>query len=490
MKKSNLLLTGLLAALVGGGSSYLVNKSFQAQELKNQEYESFGDLKPLNTNFNGVNNQVGSIDFSDVASQSIHGVVHISNYQTVGRGKGIDPFLEKFFGGSPQRNHGSLALVGIGSGVIVSHDGYIATNNHVVDGAEKIEVVLNNNKTYSAKLLGVDPTTDLALLKIEEKDLTYIPFGNSDEAKVGEWVMAVGNPFNLNSTVTAGIISAKSRNINLIRSRERLAIESFIQTDAAVNPGNSGGALINTRGELIGINTAIASPTGAYTGYSFAVPSIIVKKVMDDIKEYGTVQRALLGVSIADVDASLASAKRLTVDQGVYISAVTATGAGGEAGLELGDVIIKVDDRSIDNTAQLQEYLGRFRPGDQVKVTYLRGGKEYATTIKLKNKVGTTEVVKSGDRAVVSIFGSDMQSLTTQELRSKGLTSGIRIVKVGGKFANFGIPDGFVIVRVEKRRVQNPEDILALLANYPEGSGVLIEGINPNGAQAYFGIGW
>ena len=212
MKKSNLLLTGLLAALVGGGSSYLVNKSFQAQELKNQEYESFGDLKPLNTNFNGLNNQVESIDFSDVASQSIHGVVHISNYQTVGRGKGIDPFLEKFFGGSPQRNHGSLALVGIGSGVIVSHDGYIATNNHVVDGAEKIEVVLNNNKTYSAKLLGVDPTTDLALLKIEEKDLTYIPFGNSDEAKVGEWVMAVGNPFNLNSTVTAGIISAKSRN--------------------------------------------------------------------------------------------------------------------------------------------------------------------------------------------------------------------------------------------------------------------------------------
>lgn len=490
MRKSNLLLTGFVAAVIGTGSSYLVNKSFDKESEPTQSYQSFGDLNPVETNFNKLENFNGGVDFSDVAGKAVHGVVHISNYQKVGSSRSRDPFLEKFFGGSQPQGDSKLALAGIGSGVIISPDGYIATNNHVVNGAEKLEVILNDNKTYPAKLLGIDPTTDLALIKIEAQDLTFIPIGNSDDAKVGEWVMAVGNPFNLNSTVTAGIISAKSRNINLIRSRERLAIESFIQTDAAVNPGNSGGALINTRGELIGINTAIASPTGAYTGYSFAVPSIIVKKVMDDIKEFGTVQRALLGVSIADVDATLAKAKGLKVDQGIYLSAVNSTGSGADAGLQVGDVIIKADGRVMNNTAQLQEYLGRFRPGDQVKITYLREGIEVTTNVKLKNKIGTTGIVKKGDRAVVSVYGSDMQSLTREDLQKKGISNGVKVVRVGGKFDNYGIPDGFVIVRVEKRRVQTPEDIIALLANYPEGSGVLIEGINPNGAQAYYGIGW
>ncbi|MDB4835376.1 Do family serine endopeptidase [Cyclobacteriaceae bacterium] len=490
MKTSNILLSAVVAALVGGAASLGVHRFFTQQTQSETEYESFGDLSVTSANFNRLEGTQGLPELSVAAEKSLHGVVHISNYQAVGRGHQRDPFLDRFFGESYKDDGGEkLQLVGIGSGVVISPDGYIATNNHVVRGAKKLEVVLNDNRSYHAELVGVDPTTDMALLKIDEKELSFIPFGNSDEARVGEWVLAVGNPFNLTSTVTAGIISAKSRNINLLRSRENLAVESFIQTDAAVNPGNSGGALVNTKGELIGINTAIASPTGAYTGYSFAVPSMIVQKVMDDLKTFGTVQRALLGVSIADVNSEIAKEKGLGVDRGVLIQNVGALGAAAEGGLKAGDVIIKVDGRTVNNSSELQEYLARFRPGNKVKITYLREGEEKTTEVTLKNKVGSTDVVKKEDQAIVSIFGAEMQSLSGTELTELRIRNGVRVVKVGGKFANSGMQDGFVITRVEKRGVRSPKDVRSILSNVA-GGGVFVEGTYPDGTQAYYGFGW
>lgn len=318
-------------------------------------------------------------DFTAAAELSVNAVVHVKTTYSI-RQTTSDPLLEFFFGRPLQQEQ--RVQQASGSGVIISEDGYIVTNNHVIDKARNIEVVLNDKRTYPATLVGTDPNTDIALLKIEDTGLPWIAFGNSDSLRVGEWVLAVGNPFNLTSTVTAGIVSAKARSINIISSD--MKIESFIQTDAAVNPGNSGGALVNTRGELVGINTAIASQTGSYTGYSFAVPVTIVNKVVSDLKLYGTVQRGLMGVQIADITAEMKDRLNLTTMQGVYVGNVIQGSAADKAGLQTGDVIISIDDKIIDGTAQLQETVGQHKPGDVIQVQYIRNGQTRQTTLQLQ----------------------------------------------------------------------------------------------------------
>ena len=307
--------------------------------------------------------------FTEAAEKSVNSVVHVrtaveSQYQP------SSPL--EFFFGRPQGSQPRLQL-GSGSGVIVSKEGYIVTNNHVVENAQEVKVTLNNNKEYDAKVIGADPTTDIALLKVDAEDLPFLTFSNSDNVRLGEWVLAVGNPFNLTSTVTAGIVSAKSRNIGVIN--DRAAIESFIQTDAAVNPGNSGGALVNTRGELIGINSAISTHTGSFEGYSFAIPSNIVRKVVEDLLEFGTVQRAFIGVNISDITPRIASELDLEVSNGVYVGGVTENGAAENAGIQTGDVIMAIDGQRVTKSSELQEIIGRKRPGDQVKIDLDRNGK-------------------------------------------------------------------------------------------------------------------
>ena len=311
-------------------------------------------------------------DFTKAAELSVNAVVHVkTTYRNAPRGNA--PTLLEFFFGRPDRYYEVPEQQASGSGVIISQDGYIVTNNHVIDRARQIQVVLNDKREYTATLVGTDPTTDIALLKIEETDLPIIQMGNSDELRVGEWVLAVGNPFNLTSTVTAGIVSAKARNINILNAA--MKIESFIQTDAAVNPGNSGGALVNTRGELVGINTAIASQTGSYAGYSFAVPTSIVEKVVSDIRQYGSVQRAILGVQMREITPELQKEENLTTLQGAYVAEVLEGGAAEKAGIRHGDVITKIDNTSIKSTTDLMEQIGRHRPGDVVTITLLREGR-------------------------------------------------------------------------------------------------------------------
>ncbi len=446
------------------------------------------------------------VDFREAAAKSTPAVVHIMTFQEVtfqnrNQHNPFNDMLKEFFGeryyNEPQphtdteNNDPKKQPIGAGSGVIISEDGYIVTNNHVVKGADEIHVTLNDKRKYIAKLIGTDPTTDLALLKVEEGSLPYLEFTDSDEIQVGEWVLAVGNPFNLTSTVTAGIVSAKARNINILKDKDNLAIESFIQTDAAVNPGNSGGALVNTRGELVGINSAIASPTGAFAGYSFAIPANLVNKVIEDIRDFGEVQRALLGVSIQDVNADLAKDKNMDKIRGVYVAAVSADGAGKEAGLKEGDVILSINGVKINTTSRLQEEIAEHRPGDKIEIIYLRDGKEKSSSAILKNKLGTTEIVKKDEEAIVSILGSKFQKVTDAKLKALNLRNGVQLIELGeGKIKEAGIEKNFIVVAVDKQPVRSPAEIANVMAMRKENSGVLVEGIYPSGQRAYYGIGW
>jgi S1-C subfamily serine protease len=361
----------------------------------------------------------------------------------------------------------------------------------VINNADKIEVVLNNNKTYTAEVIGKDPTTDLALIKINEKGLPYINYGNSDEVKIGEWVLAVGNPFNLTSTVTAGIVSAKGRNINAIDgnpSNGQYSIESFIQTDAAVNPGNSGGALVNTNGMLIGINTAIASNTGSYTGYSFAIPVNIVRKVMNDLHDFGNVQRAFLGISIRDIDSKLQEEKRLPLSQGVYIAGLTDGGAAEASGMREGDIITKINGADIKSTPELQEQISRYRPGDEVKVLVNRDGDQKELLMTLRNKNGGTSEIKFASEKNLSIFGASFESISATELKKLKIDNGIKVIKLSsGKLASSGIKEGFIITTIDKKPVTTVNDLAAYIEN--KTGGVLIEGVYPNGVKGYYGFG-
>lgn len=432
-----------------------------------------------------------AIDFTVAAEMSVHAVVNVKttfNYQNNSNQYFYDPFHGFFGQRSPQQRQ---APTGSGSGVIISQDGYIVTNNHVIDDAEKIEVTLNDKRTYTAELIGKDPTTDLAVLKIKETNLPFITYGNSDDVKVGEWVLAVGNPFNLTSTVTAGIISAKARNINIIEndpSKGINPVESFLQTDAAVNPGNSGGALVNSRGELIGINSAIASNTGSYTGYSFAIPVNMARKVVADLLEFGEVQRAYIGVSIRDLDARLAKEKDITEIKGVYVNGLTEGGAAEEGGVKEGDIITKIGEVIVNNVPELQEQISRYRPGDKINVTLKRNNQEKILALVLKNKNNTLDVVERPKVEVVSTLGATLEPVTSAEMKKLNIDHGLRIAKLGaGKLLSAGIKEGFIITGVDKKKVTSIDDIKSVLSN--KKGGVLIEGIYPNGMRAYYGFG-
>lgn len=433
------------------------------------------------------------LNFVYAAKSATPAVVHIrtkydATRQQYGAQNPMEEFFKDYFGDRYDRGGRSPGM-GAGSGVIITSDGYIATNNHVVEGASEIEVLLNDNRTFKAEVIGIDPDTDLALIKVDAEGLPSMKFGDSENIEIGEWVLAIGNPFDFKSTVTAGIISAKARNINILaRSGSNTQIEAFIQTDAAVNPGNSGGALVNLKGELVGINTAIASPTGAFAGYSFAVPATLVKKVIFDLKDFGAVQRPLLGIEIVDVSAALAKAENLDVLKGVYVAKVKEGTAAAEAGLKDKDVIIAIDGRKISNVAQLQEMVALNRPGDKIDVTFIREGKTKTVEATLKNQFMTTEVVKAN--SAFEIEGATLEPVSDSFKQKFDLESGLQVKSIGnGKWKEAGIEEGFVITKIDKRPINGSEDLTASL-NHARGEGILIEGIYPNGEKAYYGIGW
>ncbi len=374
-----------------------------------------------------------------------------------------------------------------GSGVIISDDGYIVTNFHVIEDATSIEVVMNNNQRFFAKLIGKDPSTDLALLKIKGTHFPYVKYGNSDAIILGEWVLAIGNPFDLNSTVTAGIVSARARNINILRDKNNLQIESFIQTDAAVNPGNSGGALVNLEGELIGINSAIATATGAYAGYSFAIPVSLVKKIMDDLLEFGEVQRGLLGIQIADVDAQLAEEEKLDVVQGVFVRAVNEGSAAALCGLHTGDVITAINGHRVAGVSEMQEWVARNRPGQSIEVSYRRNRTDRSVTAKLKKYDGTESMSKPVVDFVME--GAELEDISYSQLTHLNLDGGVRIKKITeGKWKKGGAKENYVITHIDKAPVDNVADLNRIM-NLKKG-GVLVEGINESNEKVAFALDW
>lgn len=419
-------------------------------------------------------------DLTFAAEKSVHAVVHIATQSVrTGQWSSGNPFIDEFFG---FRNQQPQVREGSGSGVILSSDGYIVTNNHVVEDAQKIKVILNDRREFEARLMGTDPSTDLALLKVDVDDLPYLTYGNSENLQLGEWVLAVGNPFTIGTTVTAGIISAQTRNIGI--NRDTYSIESFIQTDAAVNPGNSGGALVNQQGNLVGINTAIASRTGSYVGYSFAIPVSIVKKVVEDLKEYGEVQRALLGVNISDVNAESAEEFGLDKIEGIHVRAVTENGAAKEAGIKTDDVIINIDGEKVSSTAELQEKVSQYRPGDDVKVVVIRDNEKKQFTVTLRNKHGDTQIVRDN----ITVLGAEFETVDDNVKRELDINNGIIIKDLNkGKLKNAGLNEGFIITNVNKKPIYDVNDFKREIGN--ARGGVLVEGVYPNGESAYYVFG-
>lgn len=443
------------------------------------------------TNFMSMG-AVPAEDFVTASENSLNSVVHVTT-QVITTSFQRDPFYEFFYGpgagGKEFKQYGS----GSGSGVIITTDGYIVTNNHVIEDAKEIEVTLNDNRKYTAKVIGADPSTDIAVLKIEETGLQAIPVGNSDDLKVGEWVLAVGNPFNLTSTVTAGIVSAKARNINLLSERngkDIVPIESFIQTDAAVNPGNSGGALVNTNGELVGINTAIASQTGSYAGYSFAVPVNLVQKVMQDIVDYGVVQRGYLGVQIADVTQELKEEKSLPDTKGVFVAGVVENGSAAKAGIKEGSVILKIGSKEVQNVAELQEEIGRRRPGDKVAVTVRDSkGTVEVKELVLRNKDGETKLISKEEIRKNSALGATFSDLSSKEKSELGIHHGVKIESLSaGKLKSIGLTEGMIITKINNEPVSSVDQLTSKL-NDNTNKGILLEIMTESGRKDYVGFG-
>lgn len=486
MKKIGLV---FIAALLGGMTSIGVYKIFESQNASNSATEESVPTKMVNL-ITGAP-EIGA-DYVTAAEMTVNAVVHVKTEGTRELTQyGFDPFRELFYGNGNIERKYSQPTKGAGSGVIISADGYIVTNNHVVENSEKINITLNNSKSYEARVIGLDPTTDLALLKIEESNLPVVEFANSDATRVGEWVLAVGNPFNLTSTVTAGIISAKARDINILGNDPftgASSIESFIQTDAAVNPGNSGGALVNTKGELVGINAAIKSNTGSFAGYSFAIPSNLVKKVVEDLKEYGSVQRAFIGISIRNIDEELAKEKSIADLNGVYVSGLTDGGSAKKAGLKEGDIIKKIDNTTIKNVPQLQEKLGQKRPGDLVNVTVLRDGELLTKEITLKNIEGSTDIIKKEDKEILRSLGVRLAEVEKEEMKQLEIDHGVKVKELlPGKMKSTGMSDGFIIQKIDGEKINNADEFSKVIES--KKGGVLIEGIYPNGQRAYYGLG-
>lgn len=476
MKRSVFFVIIVLVACIGGVlGSILTIRLLGVAALDYSSIEDRQQLvltgRPSDTIYNVPND----INFLSTANRVVPGVVHIRT----GYGPGV-------FSLNPLQNYERPAHSS-GSGVIISDDGYIVTNNHVIEDATNIEVVMNNNQRYYAKLVGSDVSTDLALLKIKAHNLPFVPYGNSDGIQPGEWVLAIGNPFDLNSTVTAGIVSAKARNIGILQQKNGLSVEAFIQTDAAVNPGNSGGALVNLAGELIGVNTAIATSSGSYQGYSFAIPVSLVKKVMDDLLEFGKVQRGLLGINISDVDASVAEQFDLTVSQGVFVGNVISGSAAEDSGILPGDVIVAIDNHVVNSVSELQEWVARNRPGKEIHVSFLRNGVKMDVKARLKNSQGLESFEKKEIKH--SIEGAVFEDVPYRELSNLLLDGGVKITDVsGGKWKKAGFKEGFIIAFIDKVPVDNVEDLNRIL-EYKKG-GVLVEGYYSDGQKGTYGMEW
>jgi len=471
-------------------------------------YQQAGIQDPSKLPFNYVgfnnNNAPGvAVDFTPAATTAVPAVVHIKTKtkerQISGGGsggsRGRNPFSDffgedfgDFFGGGPRVMPEQRAS---GSGVIITEDGYIVTNNHVIDGSDEINVTLGNKKSYKATLIGADPSTDIAVIKIEAKGLPYLIYGNSDDAKLGQWVLAIGYPLSLDATVTAGIISAKSRSIDINRKQSDRPVESFIQTDAAVNPGNSGGALVNTTGELIGINSAIASPTGSYAGYSYAIPVNIVKKIVTDIVKFGTVQRAFIGINFLPENVTdeqkLAYEKEFGISikegEGVFVTDVPANGAAAIAGIKKYDIITKIDGIKITSGPELQEQVAKRKPGDKVAITYKRAGKESTVTLTLKNKVGNTDIVKN--TSIIEKLGGTFENLDKKVAAANEVEGGVVVKKVGeGLLKKSRMQDGFVIISVNGSEIKSLEELKEILAKIKSGV-VRLEGFYPGFEGSY-----
>lgn len=487
MKK---LIGTMLIAIAGGLVAIGAYSLFDSRKDNNSHSYQQENVPAYLTAMPGPSGPMVLPDFTEAASNTIHAVVHIkTEFQR--KSNVYDYFFDfrDFFGDrSPHGPREAEPIIATGSGVIISPDGYIVTNNHVVAESNKVQVTLNDKRTYDATIVGTDPSTDLALLKINMTDLPYIAFGNSDELKIGEWVLAVGNPFNLTSTVTAGIVSAKARNINILGVPDGTAIESFIQTDAAVNRGNSGGALVNTRGELVGINAAIASGTGYYAGYSFAIPVNIVSKVVHDLREFGAVQRGFMGVSIRELDSQLANEQGIAEIKGVYVAEVTEEGSARQAGIRSGDIILKIEGVSVNSTSELLEIVGQHSPGDKVNVIVRRSNKELDLNVTLKNREGNTETVKREELDINSILGASLQPVSESLKNQLGIKYGMEVVELGeGKLKSAGVRKGFIITQIDGNKVTNRQDLMKILSN--KSGGVLVEGIYPNRTRAYYGFG-
>ncbi len=498
----------LAAAAIVAATAAIKISAANAGETDNSADTAATTEKPSQRNRSGAGRVIYQDDFTNAAEQTVNGVVSVKSYATPRQsrmssadGYFNDPLLEFFFGSprrqpqqprQPQQEEAQPRQIGLGSGVIISSDGYIVTNNHVIEQADKFEVTLNDNRNFPATVIGADPMTDLALIKIEAPDLHVIPMGNSEDLHVGEWVLAVGNPFGFTSTVTTGIVSAKARNISTTtQSPSRGNIESYIQTDAAVNSGNSGGALVNLDGELVGINAAIYSNTGTYAGCSFAIPASIVQKVVSDLKQFGTVQRAFLGITFIELSPELIEEKGIKgANAGIYVNDVTDRSAAKEAGLQQGDIIIAINGLQTLSTAQMQEAITKFSPGDKVTITYVRDGKQQRCSATLRNNQGNTSVTRADNP---SSLGAELTALEPDRLRSLGLSSGVSVGTLGdGRFKDAGMKDNFIIVSINRNRVSTPEQVESIYSSIRKSSDpekvMFISGIYPNGRQAYYAV--
>ena len=475
--KRGLLIT-LLSALAGGLTAYAVVNFTSAQTVQTI---SDGNTAQFRTVSLAQDNYP---DFTYAAESAVDAVVYVKVSSTQTMQQGPSSIFDFFFGmpqqGAPQQRE----RTGSGSGVIIREDGYIVTNNHVIEGATKIEVTLNSNQTYPATLVGTDPATDVALLKIEASGLPTIPFGDSDKLRLGEWVIAIGSPYDLRSTITAGIVSAKGR--SMPNYTGEFKIESFIQTDAAVNPGNSGGALVDKAGNLVGINTAIISQTGSYTGYSFAVPSNIVKKIVYDLMDFGSVKRALLGITMQPIDDKIAKELKLSSLNGVYIVEVSKGGAAEKAGIKAGDVLIAVDSIKITTPSSVQEVISRFSPGDKAELTVLRDGKELKMDVTFKGTSQENGTV--ADDGSIAFYGSSIKEASKETLERLGIKNGVEIVELGpGKLMEAGATEGFVIQYVNDQPVKTPQDVIDIVKKSKRA--VFVQGMTPSGRTGYFGFG-
>ncbi|MGM0503709.1 MAG: Do family serine endopeptidase [Bacteroidota bacterium] len=488
MKAINLL-GNVVISLLSAFLAIILYANFYEKELETESgteahnqstLELLNDSNQVNFTQMPVSSSGKIFDFTTAAENSVNAVVHVTSKYNLRNEYYGNPLYEFFFGDQYSRQ----PAVSFGSGVIITEDGYIVTNNHVIEKSDEIQVVLNDRRTYTAELVGTDPGTDLALLKIDGKDLPFISMGNSDDIKVGEWVLAVGNPFNLTSTVTAGIVSAKARNINILRDQQ-YPIESYIQTDAAVNKGNSGGALVNMKSELVGINSAILSPSGSYSGYSFAIPVNIVRKVVSDIIKYGEVQRAVLGVEIRDINKELVEDYNLDKIEGVFIAGVFDDGAAKEAGLKFGDVILEINEVKINSIAELTAQIGKYMPGEKVNITIKRDDKKKQIDVILRNMHGTTKIIKADE--YLAILGANFKKLTSSDKRRLGIETGVKVVDIkdDGALKKAGVKEGFVITYIQGERISQVNDIKQVIRKVGYGVEIEINGMYPGGRYIY-----